>query len=540
MIPNLNSSNNKYNEILSIISPPIYMENIHNHPLLFCLPLERNKFGSSWICNKCNSNYDYTNPSFYCTFCDFDLCPNCLGENQLDKIVFYNPNSNVSNNIKNIPQGSNIFQWQKKFPKHIHLLTLIEKVNKNASWTCDNCSKKYENKETSYYCSLCDYDACKKCFEVEVEKSKPIMPINPFIQIEPRVAPQKIEKISDFQIKSFQILNEKYNNKNLIYSPLSIQILLGLFLNALSGKALNELKDVFLFQDIQSQNNIYMKILQSLSNISSINMANVVFCPFETLSNFKTHINNYKTIFSKNKDEINQYIKNITNNKVNNFFDSSILFGMFLANILCFKEGWKNKFQENAFQKTFYASNNIQKKVKTMYLTEDFKYYKDKSLEIVEIPYKNENLSAIILLPDKEISLDNLIKQLSQEKMDLLLNKLSLHKIDLTIPKFNIYENNKIYLEDMLKKIGINSIFDSANYSQLFGNSQNTIINEIMQTNIIEVDENGNDNNIFSFMGKPLNYAKNMVVNRPFLFIVRNNQFEKGKDILLIVKVEDI
>ena len=213
---------------------------------------------------------------------------------------------------------------------------------------------------------------------------------------------------------------------------------------------------------------------------------------------------------------------------------------MFLANILCFKEGWKNKFQENAFQKTFYASNNIQKKVKMMYLTEDFKYYKDKFIEIVEIPYKNENLSAIILLSDKEISLDNLIKQLSQEKMDLLLNKLSLHKIDLTIPKFNIYENNKIYLEDMLKKIGINSIFDSANYSQLFGNSQNTIINEIMQTNIIEVDENGNDNNIFSFMDKPLNYVKNMVVNRPFLFIVRNNQFEKGKDILLIVKVEDI
>ena len=61
-----------------------------------------------------------------------------------------------------------------------------------------------------------------------------------------------------------------------------------------------------------------------------------------------------------------------------------------------------------------------------------------------------------------------------------------------------------------------------------------------MQINIIEVDENGNDNNIFSFMDKPLNYVKNMVVNRPFLFIVRNNQFEKGKDILLIVKVEDI
>lgn len=59
----------------------------------------------------------------------------------------------------------------------------------------------------------------------------------------PVIAPiQKLEVISDFQIKSFKILNEKYKNKNLINSPLSIQILLGLLSNFLSGKSLDEFK----------------------------------------------------------------------------------------------------------------------------------------------------------------------------------------------------------------------------------------------------------------------------------------------------------
>ena len=106
-------NNNNNNKIVFIISPPIYMNNIHNHPLLYCLPLDRNKKGSSWCCNICKSNYNYTISSFYCTFCDFDLCPNCLGEYQLDQITFYNSNLTGSNNIKNIQQNLN-FDWQIK------------------------------------------------------------------------------------------------------------------------------------------------------------------------------------------------------------------------------------------------------------------------------------------------------------------------------------------------------------------------------------------------------------------------------------------
>ena len=49
------NTNQKHKGILSLISLSIYMNDIHEHPLLFCSPLDRKQYGNSWSCNKCNS-----------------------------------------------------------------------------------------------------------------------------------------------------------------------------------------------------------------------------------------------------------------------------------------------------------------------------------------------------------------------------------------------------------------------------------------------------------------------------------------------------
>lgn len=152
------------NDLLSLINCSLLVK-CHEHPLVFCNPNGRNKYGTGWNCNKCSANYSYEKPSFYCTFCDYDLCINCLGEYSLKEIKLYNDND--SYNFKNIQQSSKgNFQWQIKNPFHSHLLTYIERRNKNYSWICDICSKTYQNQESSFYCSLCDFDICQKCIDI--------------------------------------------------------------------------------------------------------------------------------------------------------------------------------------------------------------------------------------------------------------------------------------------------------------------------------------------------------------------------------------
>ena len=540
-----NNEGTKSNELISLIGPPIMMITIHEHPLFYCCPVDRNKYATTWKCNKCLKDYDINKSSFYCTFCDFDICSNCIGEYQIDNIIFYNANSNESQNFKNIAQKQDIFKWQQKFPNHSHYLTLILKENKNYTWTCDKCTKNYPNNNSSYYCSLCDYDLCKNCSE-EIINPKPIIPNpvipKPIIPIDPRPIFHSIEtQISDFQIKSFKILSESYKNKNLIYSPLTIQILLGLLSNGITGTSFTEFKKVFLFEDLNSQNNIYKKLLQSLKNIPSIKFANAVFSPFPHLSSFQTYISNYETIFSKNKEELNQFIQQKTNNKINNHFDQSILFGMILTNAFYFKEAWKKKFDVIVFQKKFKIRNNEEKLVTMINLTDDFKYYKDQSLEMIEIPFQIEGLCAIIILPCNDLSIDNLIDQLNQDKFNQFYNNSVVKKIDLRMPRFSFLEKNKINLENMLQKIGIKSIFDSysSDFTNIFQNSNNIGINEVFQTNLIEIDENGKDNNFTSNSTLLVN-PKDISIDRPFLFIIRSSKLEKGKDIILMAKIVDI
>ena len=93
-----NTQNN--NDIISLINTSILI-NIHNHPLELCYIIERKNYGTGWNCNKCAKNFSYDTPSFYCTFCDFDLCHNCLGEYRLNEIKI---NDNISNNYKLIKQ----------------------------------------------------------------------------------------------------------------------------------------------------------------------------------------------------------------------------------------------------------------------------------------------------------------------------------------------------------------------------------------------------------------------------------------------------
>ena len=509
-------------EILTLINQSIDMKNIHNHPLLYCLPLDRIGSNINWYCNFCNSQYNSNISSFYCTLCDYDLCPNCMANLQIDQIRFYDYNSTDANNLKN-SQSSNSFKWQKKFSEHSHLLTLIKKINKNFSWKCNKCSLNYQNDEATFYCSFCNYYLCKKCMEEKRVEPSPII-----------IIPQHF---NDFQFKSFKILNEYHKNSNLLYSPLNIQILFGLLSNGLSGQSLEEIKKVFSFTNFQIQNNSFQKILSSFKDIP---LANLISCPFEPNNNFKQDISNYHVCFPNRKETLNKFIHDKIG-KIDKYFGNQILFGMILISVLDFNQPWKEKFKECTFQKRFFVDNK-EKNVKMMNLLANLKYYKDSSFEMIEILHKDENLSSLILFPNKDVSLDNLISELTQEKFYDVYSKLQLCRIDLTLPKININDNKKINIEEMLKKIGINNIFNSysSDFVKIIGNSNFIAVNEVLQTNLIEIDEKGEESNIFFMINQPSVQIKTLTINRPFILVIKNKTFEKGKEIILFAKINEL
>ena len=160
---NINKRPNK-NLLLNRIKERIIIDS-HSHPLLCCFTVEREVYSEIWTCKNCGNNYSFDIPSFYCTYCDYDFCQNCLMRLPLGKIKMANDNSNYEVYInKNHPNYKPYL--------HRHPLALIriedyfyddEKVIhcKNA-----NCGKNIKlNKDCFYYCSLCDKYICKDCFK---------------------------------------------------------------------------------------------------------------------------------------------------------------------------------------------------------------------------------------------------------------------------------------------------------------------------------------------------------------------------------------
>ena len=536
------TSNPKFYEMLSLINVSIQID-AHEHPLIFCFTPDRQNYGNSWACNKCFCNYKYQLPSFYCTFCDYDLCSNCLGIYKLNNINIYR-NYKQNSLIQNNPDL--VFKWQKQFPSHTHLLTLIKKIN--ISWNCDKCLQSFKSDTQSYYCSLCDFDICENCMNNSNNNNNNKMKNNNLII--------PISNIQDnqnniFQIKSFQTLNEEYTNKNLLYCPLPLQLLFTLLANGIKpGNALDELTNCFLIQDLNEENNYYIQLLTSLFNYSSLNMANTIFCRFTPQSQFQLWLQRYLTTMSKSKDELNAFIYDKTKHKIANYFnDNDLLDDMILTNVLYFKGFWKKKF-EPCFEDIFYNSKGERNTLKMMKCKDDFKYYKDNYIEVIELPYKDDNMSALIILPDKSILIDNLINKmngLTQEKLNIIYNKLQKRKVEIKMPKFKFNGVDRINLKQMIKKMGINEIFEfsDTNFIPLVGDNSFRI-EKIFQTNLLNVDEIGTElisiTTITGLLGcvKPYDETIYMTVDRPFLFIIRNEKFQIGKDIILIAKIEDI
>lgn len=151
-------SNNK--GILTFIFNNSLIVPEHPHPLLRCFTPERKQKFQYWICKECQCKYFYNVSSYYCTFCDYDMCQRCMLLHPVYKVQMYfynNEKFKMNNNI-------NINNVNYRPFIHEHVMALIQMENFNSNIKCMKCQKNIQNIEHFYYCSLCNFFICKECF----------------------------------------------------------------------------------------------------------------------------------------------------------------------------------------------------------------------------------------------------------------------------------------------------------------------------------------------------------------------------------------
>ena len=350
---------------------------------------------------------------------------------------------------------------------------------------------------------------------------------------------------NSFQTNLFKIVNKEYIKENIIISPLSAYQVLGLAANSADGETLDEMIKVLENVNIEEVNDINGEIARERKKFSSIEIANAVMPKQEPKKAFFILALLYEDTVEKleNVAQVNNWCNNKTHGNLRTIlgsYDSKTV--MLLLNAIYFKGIWKIKFDEKkAKSEIFYNLEKgkiKEKEVEFMGVESKFLYYKDKTTQIIELPYEKDNMSAIIVLPNEEININDYISNLTDDKLPKLINNMETKKIQLELPKFKIHFSTN--LAPALIKMGMNIPFSKgADFSKLIDNAKDIYINDIIQNIFLSVDEKGSEDAAITD-AKIIEKNVSMVVNRPFLFMLRNKKYPKNYQILFMAKIEKI
>ena len=191
-------------------------------------------------------------------------------------------------------------------------------------------------------------------------------------------------------------------------------------------------------------------------------------------------------------DKINNWISSKTNGLIKNLIDQSYINMstlMILVNTLYFKSKWRFEFDKsNTHDDSFRTSKDKIQTVELMYTKNSYLYYENENIQLIEIPYKDQNYVMRVLLPRYNV------KEVRTNISDLS-NRLHNEKVSLYLPKFKI--DIRMDLTELFKDIGINLLFDrdKASLKNILDNKNlpNIYVNNLIHQSVIIVDEEGTE-----------------------------------------------
>jgi serpin B len=355
---------------------------------------------------------------------------------------------------------------------------------------------------------------------------------------------------NNFALKMFREVS-KQGGDNMFFSPLSLNMALGMLYNGTSGATREEMAKTLGITGFSETeiNEYYQKISQALLNIepsTTIEIANSIWYR-NTFSVKNSFIKTCKTYFDADmqaldfnsptaSNTINNWVADKTNDKITNLIDGAIPNNvmMYLMNALYFKGQWHTdiKFEKSNTKRANFTQTNKQKvKVNMMEQTSSMNYYADDHLQSIEMDYGNGAFSMVAVLPTEDMNINQLIDYLDGEKLQAAIDNMRWHKVWLKLPRFKIEQG--FSLNRPIQDLGMKQMFKGGLANISDGDLQ---VSDIIQKTFVEVNEDGTEaaaaTAIIAYGGYPKKIEPiRFFADRPFLYLIR----EKSTGIILFV-----
>ena len=347
---------------------------------------------------------------------------------------------------------------------------------------------------------------------------------------------------------SFNLLSQVSGSEempNVILSPLSASMLLGMVMNGADGETLQEMQEALGFEGFtQEQINAYYKQLAeklpALDTQTIVKIANSLWIdntfPVKqdfvevNRESFNATSRNVDMADGGTADIINRWAADNTNNLIKKVVSANDIkdCAMILANALYFKGIWEDEFKESKTrERQFTMFDGATKNVKMMHRSAYYRYAKSDDVQWLELPYKGGQYCMDIVLPEQGNNIKDVVKDLTAESWNELLAQSYFPEVNLALPKFTLRYNRT--LTDDLRAIGIERAL-SRQAQFPFISDVSTYLAWVKQCCYLAVDEKGTEAAAVTVGGLAATSAGpesiiNFVVDRPFLVVIREKTY---------------
>jgi serpin B len=228
---------------------------------------------------------------------------------------------------------------------------------------------------------------------------------------------------------------------------------------------------------------------------------------------------------------INAWVEQKTNDKIKDLISRGALDRMtrlVLTNAIYFKGNWERQFKEDRTKNapfTLLSGENVD--VPMMNQKAEFKYMETEDIQVLELPYVDDELSMVILLPKEFDGLPEFEKGLTTDNLAGWLGKLHKREVIVSVPKFKM--TSQFGLASVLKSMGMMDAFSPgrADFSGING-KKDLFISAVIHKAYVDVNEEGTEAAAATAVTmKVTSIGPTRIpvfrADHPFLFLIRDN-----------------
>ena len=346
----------------------------------------------------------------------------------------------------------------------------------------------------------------------------------------------------------FKLLNEVEadENNNIFISPTSLFMALAMIYNGADGVTKEEIAKVLHsegidVEELNKANASMMSVLNKEGEDIQLNIANSIWLN-DKFTFQKDFANSNKNYFnaeiaeidiadSKSPEQINNWVKEATNDKIEQIVDSPLDANLVavLINAIYFKGSWTHEFDKNETEdRPFHLLDGSVKNVPLMAMTEEFSYLENEKFQAITLPYGDGEMSMKVFLPKENSSLEEFKTMLTSENWAAWQKEFEVEEGTILLPKFQL--EFEASLNETLKSLGMNSAFDgNANFTKMINEDEQVSITNVKQKTFVNVNEEGTEAAAVTgiemgITSVPINQPFVMEVNRPFFFTITDDK----------------